>query len=356
MVNKTAAPSPSLAAAGTLVALLLCAGAAHASTVRVSAGELRYVAAPGETNLVDVTAGNGLLRITDPGATIGARRGCARVGPHYATCHAAGVSSLFIDVSDGDDSVALDGVLFPVTELGGDGNDRLVGGGGADSLSGGAGDDTLQGADGADRLDGGDGNDALDGGASDDVLTGGVGDDQLAGDEGDDILDGGDGADTLDGGAGGDTLLGGNDVDSLTGGPGADQFVAGAGADFLFAADGEFDVLDCGDGQDHGVFDPFDAPDASCELLPLVLSPRSIGGVRVSGRGRIARPRGARPYIVVRLPARGTIVLRARFSLRARRHRTVGSFVRTIQTNRWETIRGVRIPRTARVVNVNSSV
>jgi|tagenome__1003787_1003787.scaffolds.fasta_scaffold20950038_2 hypothetical protein len=356
MVNKTAAPSPSLAAAGTLIALLLCAGAAHASTVRVSAGELRYVAAPGETNLVDVTAGGGLLRITDPGATIRARRGCARMGPHYATCHSAGVNSLFIDVRDGDDSVALEGVLLPAAELGGDGNDRLVGAAGADSLSGGAGDDTLQGADAADRLDGGDGNDALDGGAGDDVLTGGVGDDRLAGDDGDDILDGGDGADTLDGGAGADTLLGGNGIDALTGGPGADQLVAGTGDDFLFAADGELDVLDCGDGQDHAVFDPFDAADASCELLPLVLSVRSIGGVSVRGRGRIARPRGARPYILVRLPARGTITLRARFSLRTPHHRTVGSFVRTIQTNRWETIRGVRIPRAARVVNVNSTV
>ena len=341
-----------------LVALLVGASAqaAQASSVRVSGGELRYTASPGETNLVDVTQGAGRLDVTDPGATIAAHRGCTRGGPHFATCRAAGVSSVFVDAGDGDDSVALDGVLLPLTAQGGDGNDRLVGGGGADSLDGGAGDDTLTGQAGNDMLTGGDGNDTLDGGAGDDVLTAGAGDDTLTGDDGNDVLDGGLGFDTLDGGAGNDTLLGGGDADRITGGPGSDQFLGGPGDDIIFAADGQLDTIDCGDGTDRGVFDPFDQADMSCELLPLFPETRAIGGVHVHGGGRIARPRGARPYVLVRLPAGGTITIRAHFSLRARNHRTVSSFIRTIQTNRWETIRGVRIPRSARSVTVNSQI
>ena len=342
----------------SLVVLLVCAStaAAHASTVRVAGGELRYVAGPGETNVVDVTHGGGRLNITDAGATIAAHRGCKRAGPHTATCRAAGVSSVFADAGDGDDSVALDGVLLPLTARGGDGNDRLAGGSGADSLDGGAGDDTLSGQGGNDVLTGGDGNDTIDGGAGDDVLSGGAGGDTLTGDDGNDVLDGGLGFDTLDGGAGNDTLLGGGDPDQLTGGPGTDQFVGGPGDDTIFAADGELDTIDCGDGTDRGVFDPFDQADLSCELLPLLPQVRAIGGVHVHGGGRIARPRGARAYVLVRLPAGGTITIRAHFSLRARNHRTVGSFNRTIQTNRWETIRGVRIPRSARSVTVNSQI
>ena len=358
MVKKPAAPSPPLTAAGCLVALLLIASAAQASSVRVAGGALRYTASPGEANLVDVTQGGRLFHVTDPGATLSVRRGCTRVGPHYATCRVAGVSSLFIDVGDGDDSVALEGVLLPATEQGRDGNDRLVGGGGADILAGGAGDDTLQGGGGNDRLDGGDGNNSLDGGAGGDVLTAGAGNDQLTGDDGNDVLDGGDGADRLDGGPGADALLGGPGDDVITGGPGSDQFVAGPGDDVLLAADGELDVLDCGDGQDRAAYDAFDAADLSCELLPLlpIVTSRGIGGVTVRTGGRIARPRGARPYVLVRLPARGTIVVNAHFALRARNKHTVASFDRSIQTNRWETIRGVRIPRSARSVAVNSTI
>ncbi|HEX6460691.1 MAG TPA: calcium-binding protein [Thermoleophilaceae bacterium] len=341
-----------------LLAVLVCASApaAQASSARVTGGALRYVAGRGETNVVDVTKSRGVLHVTDPGAAISANQGCTRVGPHYATCRAAGVSSVFVDAGDGNDSVALDGMLLPLTAQGGEGNDRLVGGGGADSLDGGPGDDTLQGAGGNDRLSGGDGNDTLDGGAGDDVLAGGAGGDTLGGQDGNDVLDGGLGFDTLDGGPGDDTLLGGPDSDQLTGGPGSDQFVGGPGDDLLFAADGQLDTLDCGDGNDRGVFDPFDMTDSSCELLPLLPMTRSIGGVHVHGGGRIARPRGVRPYILVRLPAGGTITIRAHFLLRARNHRTVGSFDRTIQTNRWETIRGVRIPRSARSVAVNSQI
>jgi hypothetical protein len=350
MVSKTAV--------GIVSVLLLCAAApaASASSVRLSGGTLVYDAAPGETNLMDVTRAGGVLRITDPGATIDAHVGCQRRGPHFATCRGAGVDAIFVNAGDGDDSVALDGLSLPATLVGGDGNDRLVGGAGPDTLDGGAGDDTLQGGGGDDHLDGGDGNDSMNGGQGDDVLRGAAGDDDLSGDNGDDVLDGSDGFDTLDGGPGSDVLLGGNDADQLTGGPGADQLFGGPGNDFLFAGDGELDLIDCGDGQDATTFDPFDARDLSCEVVPLVPLTRAVGTVHFRSGGRIARPRGARPYILVRVPARGTITVRAHFSLRGRRNRTVASFDRAIQTNRWETIRGVRIPRSARSVRVNSSI
>src|SRR4051812_33504569 len=70
---------------------------------------------------------------------------------------------------------------FPVTILGGNGNDRLTGGSGADTLDGGPGDDVLTGTAGNDTLRGGAGKDVLDGGADNDDLDGGTGKDTLTG-------------------------------------------------------------------------------------------------------------------------------------------------------------------------------
>ncbi|MDB5171380.1 MAG: peptidase and in kexin sedolisin [Phycisphaerales bacterium] len=61
-------------------------------------------------------------------------------------------------------------VAYPVTLLGGTGNDTLIGGASDDSLVGGAGNDQLWGNNGNDTLDGGDGNDALHGGGGNDLI------------------------------------------------------------------------------------------------------------------------------------------------------------------------------------------
>ncbi|NBB15889.1 hypothetical protein GVN21_11030 [Caulobacter sp. SLTY] len=107
---------------------------------------------------------------------------------------------------------------------GGLGNDDLNGEAGADHLLGEGGADTLNGGDDNDRLDGGAGDDILNGGAGLDILDGGADSDTLNGDAGADQLSGGEGADILNGGADNDVLDGGAGADSMTGGTGDDTY------------------------------------------------------------------------------------------------------------------------------------
>ncbi|MBR8829803.1 MAG: hypothetical protein N5P05_001242 [Chroococcopsis gigantea SAG 12.99] len=164
------------------------------------------------------------------------------------------------------------------TLIGNDGNDNLNGGAGDDTIWGGAGNDTVNGGLGADSLVGGagndsytldnagdtvteiagegtdkvqtpfsfvsynietitltgtgtinatgdDGNETITGNSGDNILTGNGGNDNLSGGFGNDALIGGSGIDTLIGGAGDDILTGGAGNDSLTGGTGKDTFV-----------------------------------------------------------------------------------------------------------------------------------
>jgi len=161
------------------------------------------------------------------------------------------------------------------TLLGEEGADLLDGGAGADAMAGGAGDDlyyvdhagdavTELGGEGVDRViarldytlgaevenltlkgalaQSGTGN------ALDNVLRGTVGDntldglggiDELYGNDGDDTLLGGGGADRLEGGAGRDTINGGTGDDQLVGGANKDTLFGGDGADTFFFDDGE---------------------------------------------------------------------------------------------------------------------
>ncbi len=151
--------------------------------------------------------------------------------------------------------------------FGGAGNDNLSGGDGDDTLSGGDGNDLVNGGLGADAMSGGLGDDAytvdnvgdtiseLIGEGTDRVsssitftlgdnlenlsLTGvdsirGTGNDlnnAITGNAGANIIDGGLGNDTLAGGDGNDRLLGGDGTDSLNGGLGADTMIGGLGND-----------------------------------------------------------------------------------------------------------------------------
>ncbi|OOY18670.1 hypothetical protein BMI86_19990 [Thioclava sp. DLFJ5-1] len=182
----------------------------------------------------------------------------------------------YLDASEAEWAVAIDGGAGDDSLLGGAGGDLLSGGDGADAIDGGAGDDIVfadaeddvsagdvQGGTGYDQLvmaedaalsvsdlsaigfesinagnvddllvglddetgyylagNGGNdtlgaagGNDALSGGEGDDSLSGASGADLLSGGTGNDLLDAGDGSDTLAGGAGNDTLLGGEGND-----------------------------------------------------------------------------------------------------------------------------------------------
>jgi hypothetical protein len=88
----------------------------------------------------------------------------------------------------------------------------------------------------------------------------------LAGGGFDDVILGMGGNDTLLGGAGDDRLDGGNGNDVITGGSGADRILGGAGSDTIYAADGERDVIDCGDGRDRAIVDSVDIV-KHCEVV-----------------------------------------------------------------------------------------
>ena len=120
---------------------------------------------------------------------------------------------------------------------GGGGADIIRGNGGVDGVNGDDGNDQLLGGDGNDELYGGDGSDTLSGGADSDLLYGGAGLDMLDGGSGSDILNGEAGNDKLQGGDGDDQLFGGDNNDQLTGAAGLDTLTGGLGDDTYFVDD-----------------------------------------------------------------------------------------------------------------------
>ncbi|MDQ2081676.1 calcium-binding protein [Xanthobacteraceae bacterium Astr-EGSB] len=170
-----------------------------------------------------------------------------------------------IDGGDGND--LLIGGWGDDALIGGDGDDTIRGGDGDDDINGGIGSDFLDGGTGADAMAGGSGDDAYavdDAGDSVSELAGegtdrvyatvshalaanvenlnllgsgnidGTGnglDNAISGNAGDNELDGGEGNDTLIGLAGTDTLIGGSGNDYLDGGAGADAMTGGIGND-----------------------------------------------------------------------------------------------------------------------------
>lgn len=159
---------------------------------------------------------------------------------------------------DGDNILRAESATFPVTLVGGGGNDQLGGGSANDQLLGGDGDDTIRGGGGDDLVNGGLGTDRLVEQSESDLLLSdallvGLGSDQLTSIEeaelsggrgsnrldasqftgpvvlvglnGDDVLIGGAGADRLDGGLGHDVFTGGSGDDTIEGGGGTDLLV-----------------------------------------------------------------------------------------------------------------------------------
>ncbi len=96
--------------------------------------------------------------------------------------------------------------------------------------------------------------------------------DYLAGGGFDDVILGMRGNDTLLGGSGDDRLDGGPGNDVLTGGAGADRILGGPGSDTIYAADGERDVIDCGDGADRAIVDSVDIV-KNCEVVQTAATP-----------------------------------------------------------------------------------
>jgi hypothetical protein len=283
-----------------IVVLAWAAPGASAATVS-TVGVVKYAAAPGEANRLEVSgAPGGALAFRDAGATIAPGPGCAEASPGAVTCTASGIAAVEIDLGDGDDVLAIH--AGNVTATLGPGDDRATADGGgllvhggpgadvfaarrdvrvevayldhvvgvrvtldgrADDGAPGEGDDVgpdvravtgsahrdvldarrargivaLSGGPGADRLYAAPAGGGLEGGFGDDVLRGGPGRDLIGGEEGDDVLSGGGGDDSLSGDPGRNVA---------TGGTGHDRFWLGSlSSDVIHARDGARDTVTC---------------------------------------------------------------------------------------------------------------
>jgi len=160
----------------TLGVLLLGASSAQASVLTANNGVISYVADQGERNDVLVST-DSILGGTVPVYTfkdldanpIAIGGGACQLINGVGMCQQAFISSVVIDVRDGDDTaqVATSGVgLTPAPAIGA----LMIGGDGVDTLIGGNGNDILKGNDGRDSLRGRAGDDAYKGGRGTDTL------------------------------------------------------------------------------------------------------------------------------------------------------------------------------------------
>jgi hypothetical protein len=134
---------------------------------------LTYTATAGETDQIAAFETPTSIRITHFGGTgIGPGPSCTFVGNDTDTvdCPKAGITSLVLNLKDGDDIASVSPALtLKVFFFGGDGNDGLFGGGGLDVFDGGPGDDNVVSRDGrAEQVDCGAGHDTA---ISDDADT-----------------------------------------------------------------------------------------------------------------------------------------------------------------------------------------
>jgi len=225
-------------------------GASSAQAGRF-AGELEVDADTGEANAITIRVRRGagespMVTAADHGADLTAGDRCTS-GPASgdARCTIPGLYVIFVELGDGNDSLAVDnrdrGVGLTIG--GGRGGDSIeVGPRGGVCIDGGPGGDRLristpsqacivEGSGGADTLTGSVGQDRLDGGSAADEILGRGGDDYLDGGPADDTIDGGKDGDTIDGDAGDDHLNGEAGGDGFGDGPGDDEMQGGAGDD-----------------------------------------------------------------------------------------------------------------------------
>jgi hypothetical protein len=310
---------------------LVAAAPAQAGTVSLSDYELRFRAAPGETNrlALEREPTGGGIRVVDDGAPLVPGENCAPAGDgRGVVCAPPGrefVASIGAALGDGDDEATARGLAGrgDVGLHGEEGHDRLEAAAGGrltnhdpqlgtfPNLAGGPGDDVLLGGPGPDQLDGGPGADVLRGGPGSDLVTYGgspgavtvalddrpgdgppaenddVGSDveEVDGTRGDDVIVGSDGPNALDGLGGSDLLDGRGGADVLSTSRGADRLVGGAGPDTfrvekfdaelvatrVEARDGERDRVGCDARVAMLSFDPFDS---LSECAPAAARPR----------------------------------------------------------------------------------
>jgi Ca2+-binding RTX toxin-like protein len=215
---------PGLAAAATMLALLLPSGASAVTTVGAQSGTLTAFgevngdwmafsdendpACPGGAPCYELNYYGGNVAVTPPCVVKFSNGYEARI-----QCPRAAVDRIRAVGREGSDHLLVSefafGLAVPAVLDGGgdrdeltgsDRRDRLLGGDGDDELNGRRGDDVLRGQVGADSLDGARGNDTVIGGFGPDVLIGGTAADLLLGGAGKDKLDGQQGRDRCDGG------------------------------------------------------------------------------------------------------------------------------------------------------------
>ncbi|MCW3064974.1 MAG: calcium-binding protein [Solirubrobacterales bacterium] len=342
-----------IAFAATLAGSLGSVAAAQAATVSFGAGAqattLRVFAAPGEKNVITVTADSTGTTVTDTGGaapTPGA--GCNRVVGSTTGIHCPGTATaLFVSADDMDDTVE-NQTSLPSELFGGDGIDTLTGGSGndrfdtrgtfTDRVTCGGGDDTVL-ADTSDLIAsdcehvdrgsgmvdtppptttppgtspdttspppatvvpvlepgsctvpkrGTKGADLMIGSAGSDLLLGLGGKDRMTGSGGNDCLYGGGGNDVLRGGAGNDFLKGEQGDDRLQGNEGDDGLSGDAGRDIIDGAAGN-DTMSGGSGGDRinggAGNDGLNGGAGNDTLLGGSGADRLVGG---SGRNRIS--------------------------------------------------------------------
>lgn len=136
----------------------------------------------------------------------------------------------------------------------------------------------LDGTDGADLLVGTIGGDVIIGGSGADTIRAGGGQNVIQAQWGDDDIRAGSGPDFVDAADGNDTIRTGAGSDRITPGAGNDTVDAGRGADYVYANDGQRDVIDCGPGDDRVRADKIDVLH-NCEHVHLLApaTPPAIG-------------------------------------------------------------------------------
>lgn len=293
---------------GLVVAVFSLVGvpaAASASTLYEKDGVLRYEAAPGEQNAAAIfqpppgppptgaedTDHEHLWAFENHRVGVATGEGCATVeGPGYHSfthkCEAAGVSSVFADFGDGDDTGAVTTDL-PATLLGGPGGDHLqtpLHG----IVDGEAGDDFLYSPDaGAATIRGGSGLDTIYYGPTTPAglsaeavrvsLDGQPGDGRLG--AADNVLPD---VENVDGSGGEDVIVGSDGPNALAGGLASDTISARGGDDSIDAIDVYIDaqphgpgygyrptddVVRCGRGHDEVNADEVDVVARDCERV-----------------------------------------------------------------------------------------
>lgn len=137
--------------------------------------------------------------------------------PALVPLTASGLPRVTLTGNGGDDYIDASQTDLRVSLNGGSGNDTLIGGSFDDWFDGGSGNDILWGGSGDDTMLGGPGNDSMSGGDDQDVVNGQAGEDSLTGGDGNDYVYGGAGRDTVDGGDGIDIVKGQGGFDLIIG-------------------------------------------------------------------------------------------------------------------------------------------